>query len=63
MRVAVDLVRCQANGACARAAPDVFALGADGRAVVVDPEPGDDRRRAVAKAARRCPTQAVTVSR
>ena len=60
MRVAVDLVRCQGNGVCARLAPEVFDLGPDGLAVVTD-DPPPLVPRAVEDAARRCPTQAIRV--
>ena len=62
MRVAVDLVRCQGNGVCADAAPTVFVVKQDGRLRVLLDEPGEELRRAVEHAARRCPTQAISVS-
>ena len=61
MRVSVDLARCQRNGVCARVAPEVFDLGPDGLAVVVD-EPPPPLQRAVDDAARRCPTRAIRVT-
>jgi ferredoxin len=61
VRVAVDAERCQANGVCARIAPDVFEVRAGGVAVTHD-EPGPALERAVRDAARRCPTRAVKLS-
>ena len=62
MRIVVDGRRCQGDGACVQAAPDVFALSPGGPARVLADAPGADRRRAVEKAARRCPTQAIRVT-
>ncbi|HEX2701188.1 MAG TPA: ferredoxin [Acidimicrobiales bacterium] len=61
MKVAVDLDRCQGNGVCAGKAPEVFEVGPDGRAVVVDREPRPHLHRSLRDAVRRCPTQAITV--
>ena len=61
MRIAVDLGRCQGNGACQVAAPEVFQVGEDGALDVLQHEPGPELRPAVRRAARRCPTQAITV--
>ena len=61
MRLRVDPVRCQGNGACAAAAPEVFAVGDDGRAVLLEEEPAEDQKARVRQAARRCPTQAISL--
>lgn len=61
MRVTVDSDRCQNNGDCAKAAPEVFEMGADGTLAVLQDEPGPDLHRAVRRAARACPTQAIAV--
>ncbi len=60
MRVSVDLARCQGNGACQRAAPEVFEVR-DGSLHVLDEHPDDSRRKRVRAAARACPTQAIKV--
>jgi ferredoxin len=60
MRLHVDLDRCQGNGAAA-AAPEFLALDEDGRVAVVAEEPGREQHKRVQAAARRCPTQAITV--
>ncbi|MDP9388590.1 MAG: ferredoxin [Actinomycetota bacterium] len=44
-----------------KAAPEVFALGAEGLRVL-DDRPDGALRRAVERAARRCPTQALRVA-
>ena len=62
MRVEVDSLLCEANGLCVNAAPDVFQLGDDDVLVVLEPNPSEERRAAVEKAASVCPKQAITVS-
>ena len=61
MRVTVDLERCQGNGACERAAPQVFEVRA-GLVAVVQERPGPALERAVRDAARRCPTRAIELT-
>jgi len=61
MRVSVDFERCQSNGVCMRRAPEVFELRGDGFLYVLAEEPDDSLRDKVEDAARRCPTQAITV--
>lgn len=45
-----------------KAAPEVFEVQEDGSLRVLREEPGPELRRAVGRAARRCPTQAITVT-
>jgi ferredoxin len=61
MKVIVDLDRCQSNGLCMDAAPDIFEVRDDGYLYVLVEEPSDDRRGAVEEAARLCPTQAISI--
>ena len=61
MRVSVDLDRCQGNGTCAETAPEVFGTRADGSVDVLQDAPPPGLHRAVLRAARRCPTQAISV--
>lgn len=61
MRITVDFDRCQSNGVCVDAAPEVFEVRADGFLCVLQDEPGPDLHKAVKDAARRCPTQAITI--
>jgi ferredoxin len=59
IRVEVDPELCIGSGDCVETAPDVFELGPDDKAVVVDPDgaPLDD----VVDAARNCPVSAIRV--
>ncbi|MGW1837891.1 ferredoxin [Streptomyces sp. BBFR2] len=60
MRLVVDLNRCQGYAQCAFLAPDVFTLhGAE--ALMYDPQPGEERRPEVLRAAYACPVRAITV--
>ena len=59
-RIEVDPAKCMGSGNCVFWAPHTFALGDDDIAHVVDPE--GDPAETIADAARRCPTQAITVS-
>lgn len=61
MRVVVDLERCEANGMCVAAAPEVFDLDEDDELHVLQDEPGEELRDAVEQAVRRCPKQAISL--
>ena len=60
LRVSVDQEICQGNGVCERRAPEVFSLGDDDRASVLEAGPTMDHLDDVRAAARSCPTQAIT---
>ena len=60
LHVRVDPLICQGTGYCVRLAPDVFALGDDARAHVLEPHPGADREDLMEEAATLCPTRAIT---
>jgi ferredoxin len=60
MQVVVDLAICQGYGQCAFLTPDVFQLsGTEG--LMYDPNPADELRAMVARAAGACPVQAISV--
>lgn len=61
MRVVVDFDRCQSNAVCMDVAPEVFEVRDDNFLYVLVEEPPDHLRPAVGEAARRCPTQAITL--
>lgn len=62
MRVHVDLDRCQANGLCVMAAPEVFDLDDAGQ-LHYETDPDDELVLDVDDAARSCPVQAITLTR
>ncbi|MBA2497130.1 MAG: ferredoxin [Acidimicrobiia bacterium] len=61
MRVVVDFDLCESNAQCMAAAPEVFEVRADDFLYILQEEPPEALRGKVAEAARRCPTQAITI--
>lgn len=60
LHVRVDPVICQGTGYCVRLAPDVFELGQDQTARVLNAYPNEDRAELMEEAATLCPTRAIT---
>ncbi|MCE5200310.1 MAG: ferredoxin [Armatimonadota bacterium] len=56
-RIVVDRVKCQGIGACVSAAPDVFEIDREGKAVVINMEGSDDDT--ILEAAEACPLEAI----
>ncbi|GAB1639762.1 FAD-dependent oxidoreductase [Krasilnikovia sp. MM14-A1259] len=63
MKLVVDLTRCQGYAQCAFLAPSVFTMHGDGEALLYDPDPSDDMRERVLRAAAACPVQAIVLDR
>jgi ferredoxin len=61
MKVLVDLKLCEGNQRCMEAAPEVFEVGADDQARILNVNPPAALREKVKLAARMCPRQAITV--
>ncbi|MFF0279364.1 ferredoxin [Rhodococcus aetherivorans] len=61
MKVLVDWDLCEGHGQCEYAAPDVFTIDDDGELEVLDETPGEDQRKAVEQAVRRCPVRALQI--
>lgn len=61
MRVVVDWMRCDGNGACAVEAPDVFDLDDDDDLIVLQEEPDEQERGAVEAAVAACPKRALAL--
>lgn len=61
MRVVVDFDLCQGHGACEGEAPEVFELDDDGNLNILQDEPAEELRAKVERAAKYCPTMAITV--
>jgi ferredoxin len=59
-RLSVDLTLCQGYAQCCFLAPNVFRLSGE-EALMFVPEPDDEERPAVLRAAAACPVQAVLV--
>ncbi|MFE4993053.1 ferredoxin [Streptomyces mirabilis] len=62
MRIAVDLNRCQGYAQCVYLAHEVFRLAGQ-EALTYEPNPDDERRLQVERAAAACPVQAIVIDR
>lgn len=58
-RIVVDREKCQGIGACVNAAPDVFEIDGEGKAVVIRAGVAADD--IVLEAAEACPLEAITL--
>ncbi len=62
MHITVDYSLCEGHGQCILAAPDVFDLPDDvGQVVLLNPNPAEQQRDAVVRAAAMCPAQAIQI--
>ena len=61
MKLVVDLTRCQGYAQCAFLAPSAFTMHGVGEALLYDPEPSDELRERVLRAAAACPVQAIVL--
>jgi ferredoxin len=61
MRVLMDWDRCEANGMCMRAAPEIFLLGEDDKLTILQETPPEELRAKLQLAVRRCPKQAISI--
>jgi sterol 14-demethylase len=61
MRIVVDFDLCQGHGACEGEAPEVFELDDEGMLTILQDEPPEELRDKVERAAKYCPTMAITV--
>ncbi|MEV8515667.1 FAD-dependent oxidoreductase [Dactylosporangium sp. NPDC051484] len=62
MRVVVDLTKCQGYAQCAFMAPSIFQMQGD-EALMYDPEPSEEQRERVRRAAAACPVRAIQIDR
>jgi len=61
MKIRIDYDLCEGNAVCMKVAPEVFVVGDDDRARLVDPNPSESLRNKVEAAVRRCPRQALAI--
>jgi ferredoxin len=61
MKILIDADLCEGNAVCMKVAPEVFVVGDDDLAHLVDPNPSEDLRAKVETAVRRCPRQALAI--
>jgi ferredoxin len=63
MHITVDEDLCEGHGQCMLAAPDFFDLPDDADHVtVLNPEPAEEFRDEIIRAAAMCPAQAISIS-
>ncbi len=61
MKIRIDYDLCEGNAVCMKVAPEVFVVGEDDRARLLDPNPPESLRAKVEAAVRRCPRQAISL--
>ena len=61
MKITVDWDLCEGHGQCEYAAPDVFMINDEGDLEVLNETPGEEYRKEVNQAVRRCPVRALAV--
>ncbi len=61
MKIVIDYELCEGNAVCMKLAPEVFVVGDDDRAHLVNANPGEELRAKVEAAVRRCPRQALSI--
>ena len=61
MKIRIDYDLCEGNAVCMKVAPEVFMVGDDDRAHLINESPGEDLRGKLDAAVRRCPRQALSI--
>jgi len=61
MKIVIDWVRCEGNGACVVAAPELFDIDNEDMLIVLDEMPSEDKRAALERAVASCPRRAIVI--
>jgi ferredoxin len=61
MKIVVDWDRCEVNGACMDAAPEIFDINDDDDLVLLDEHPPEALREKAERAVSRCPKAAISI--
>jgi len=61
-RATIDWDKCTGNGVCARVAPEIFTVDADGNSDVIVDEVPEELKLKAQLAMRQCPTQAISLT-
>jgi len=62
MKPVVDQDTCTGCALCTEICPEVFEMGDDGIAKVINPNPGDDLEDKIKEAEESCPVSAISTS-
>lgn len=62
MKVVVDPTRCKGYAVCMFETPEVFELGSDNVAYVIDESPTEELREKIETAVRLCPSGAISIA-
>lgn len=62
MKILIDYDLCEGNAVCMKVAPEVFTVGDDDRAALLDEDPSEELRAKIEAAVRRCPRQALALA-
>lgn len=62
MTLRVDAAKCSGIGLCEMTAPDVFEVGEDGQAHLLNDSPGETELAAAKEAVANCPTGALSIA-
>jgi len=62
LKATIDWDKCEGNGVCARVAPEIFTVDADGNSDVILEEIPESLRAKAMLAMRGCPTKAIDVN-
>ena len=61
VQITLEVDKCIGSGSCEMMAPEVFEVGEDGLAELLDASPGSEMESKCRAAEESCPTQAITV--
>jgi ferredoxin len=61
MKIVIDIDLCAGHAQCEDAAPEVFTVDDQGLVVVLMADPPEELREKIEDAARRCPTDVITI--
>jgi ferredoxin len=61
MRIRINYERCEGAAVCQKVAPEVFAIGEDDRARLINKAPSEDLRPKIELAIKRCPRRALSL--
>jgi len=62
MKISIDMDLCEGNAVCSKVAPEVFTVGNDDKASLINKDPSEDLRAKIEAAVRRCPRQALAIT-